>query len=168
MFGMYIKRRRRRKKIRVQYKKCSFYTTKPLSESFFAEQKGKMAPQANFFIRCSSGRRGIIFLFRSSVPSGPAQVRQRNALCYHRGGEHLQHCKKQGSLDVCSHTHCIIIYSVMREVKGTRPKEAGWRLFLFIMAWYRTPRAECELFSATRGPARPPRLFPLRKTLRAR
>ena len=126
-----------------------------------------MAPQANFFIRCSPGRRGIIFFF---VP----QCRQGLPKC--ANAMHFattvvaSTCStarsKVPSMFAVTRTICIIIYSVVREVKGTRPKEAGWRLFLFIMAWYRTPRAECELFSATRGPARPPRLFPLRKTLR--
>ena len=63
MFGMNIKRRRRRKKNRVQYKKCSFTPQSHSVNPFLQSKKGKMAPQANFFIRCSPGRRGIIFFF---------------------------------------------------------------------------------------------------------
>ena len=43
----YIKWRRRRKILRVRCKNLDFYTTEPLDEPFFAEQKmKKMAPQA--------------------------------------------------------------------------------------------------------------------------
>ena len=89
------------------------YTTKPLSESFFAEQKRENGAAGKFFYKVQPWAARNYFLFRSSVPSGPAQVRQRNALCYHRGGEHLQHCKKQGSLDVCSHTHHTVLLFIL-------------------------------------------------------
>ena len=166
MFGMNIKRRRRRKKIRVQYKKCSFYTTKPLSESFFAEQKRENGAAGKIFFKVQPWAAELFFFF---VP----QYRQGLPKC-----ANAMHFATTMVASTCSTArskvpstfavapYCIIIYSVVREVKGTRPKEAGGDFFLFIMAWYRTPRAECELFSATRGPARPPRLFPLRKALR--
>ena len=56
--------------------------------------------------------------------------------------------------------YCIIIYSVVREVKGTRPKEAGWRLFLFIMAWYRTPGQSASYSQPHGARPDPPDFFP--------
>ena len=134
----------------------------------FCRAKRENGAAGKFFFKVQpwAARNYFSFSFLSAVRACPSAPTQCTLLPpWWRALAALQEARFPRRLQ--SHApYCIIIYSVVREVKGTRPKEAGWRLFLFIMAWYRTPRAECELFSATRGPARPPRLFPLRKTLR--
>ena len=167
MFGMNIKRRRRRKKkIGYSIKNAAFTPQSHSANPFLQSKKGKMAPQANFFLRCSPGRRGTIFFF---VP----QCRQGLPKC-----ANAMHFATTVVASTCSTarskvpstfavTRTILYYYLFCCAGGERDQTegSGVETFLFIMAWYRTPRAECELFPA-RGPARPPRLFPLRKTLR--
>ena len=161
MFGMNIKRRRRRKKIRVQYKKCSFYTTKPLSESFFAEQKRENGAAGKFFLKVQTWEalNYFSFSFLSAVRACPSAPTQCLLPPWWRALAALQEARFPRRLQ--SHApYCIIIYSVVREVKGTRPKEAGWRLFLFIMAWYRTPGQSASYSQPHGARPDPPDFFP--------
>ena len=65
-------------------------------------------------------------------------------------------------------TRTILYYYLFCCAGGERDETEGSGVETFFVHYGLVPhsRAECELFSATRGPARPPRLFPLRKTLR--
>ena len=165
MFGMNIKRRRRRKKIRVQYKKCRFYTTKPLSESFFAEQKRENGAAGKFFLKVQTWEalNYFSFSFLSAVRACPSAPTQCTLLPpWWRALVALQEARFPRRLQ--SHApYCIIIYSVVREVKGTRPKEAGWRLFLFIMAWYRTLAGRVRVILSHTGPGPTPQTFSPKK-----
>ena len=119
-----------KKKLQVQYKKQSFYT-KPLSESFFAEQKRENGAAGKIFFKVQpwAARNYFSFSFLSAVRACPSAPTQCTLLPpWWRALAALQEARFPRRLQ--SHApYCIIIYSVVREVKGRDRRKRGGDFF---------------------------------------
>ena len=138
------------------------YTTKPLSESFFAEQKRENGAAGKFFCKVQpwAARNYFSFSFLSAVRACPSAPTQCTLLPpWWRALAALQEARFPRRLQ--SHApYCIIIYSVMREVKGTRPKEAGWRLFFVHYGLVPHSPGRVRVILSHTGPGPTPQTFP--------
>ena len=155
-----------KKNYRYSIKKRSFYT-KPLSESFFAEQKRENGAAGKIFFKVQpwAARNYFSFSFLSAVRACPSAPTQCTLLPpWWRALAALQEARFPRRLQ--SHApYCIIIYSVVREVKGRDRRKRGGDFFCSLWLGTALP-GQSASYSQPHGARPDPRLFPLRKTLR--